>query len=94
MAAQQFKSLVAIYVESQADNRMLAKLTQAAQTVDCCDGTVPENTRPWVRTMDGWSTETEVDDTFMLSLAKHTTSVELLDKIRRGCNEASTPITT
>ena len=54
--------------------------------MDRCDGLVPENTRAWIRCMDGWATERDTDNSFMISQAKHTTSGDLLEEIRRWCN--------
>ena len=67
------------------ETRQLACLTQAVQSVDRCDGLVNENTHAWIRCMDGWATEGDADDSFMISLAKHTTSGDLLEEIRRWC---------
>lgn len=86
MTDEQFQSLGALYERTQVENRQIARLTQAAQSVDRCDGLLAENTRVWLRCLDGWSTEGDVDDTFMITLAKHTTSGELLEEIRRWCN--------
>ena len=43
---------------------------------------MPAFTRTWVRAVDGWSTEA-VDDTFLIQLAKQTTTGDLLEEIRR-----------
>ena len=90
MTAEQFETLGALYERTQVENRHLTQLSQAAQTVDKCDGLVAENTRAWLRCMDGWATEGEIDDAFMLSLAKHTSTGDLLEEIRRWCNTERT----
>lgn len=86
MTEDQFQALGTLYERTQVETRKLTRLTQAAHSVDRCDGLVPENTRVWVRCMDGWATEQDADDSFMISLAKHTTSGDLLEEIRRWCN--------
>ena len=86
MTADQFIALGGLYERTQIENRQLARLAQAALSVDRCDGLVAENTRAWLRSMDGWATEGDVDDAFMISLAKHTTSGDLLEEIRQWCN--------
>ena len=68
------------------ETRQLTRFTQAAQSVDRCAELVPENTRAWIRCMDGWATEGDTDDGFMIPLAKHTTSGDLLEEIRQRCN--------
>ena len=57
MTADQFQALGALYERTQVETRQLARLTQAAQSVDRCDRLVPENIRAWMRSVDGLATE-------------------------------------
>ena len=51
MTAEQFQSLGNLYERAHAENRELTRLSQAAQTLDKCDGLVAENARAWLRCM-------------------------------------------
>lgn len=94
MTEAQFEALAGMFAGTQHDNQALTKLAQAALSIDRCDGAVPASTRLWVRALDGWATEPDVADTFLISLAKHTTSGDLLEEIRRWCNDNVTPVKT
>lgn len=87
MTKDQFEALGTLITSAHEDSKNHQRLVQAAAGIDRCDGLVPDNVRTWLRAMDGWQTEA-VTDEFMVSLAKATTTGELLEEIRACCNVA------
>lgn len=94
MSETQFATLGNFYLQAQTENREQTRLLQAAQGIDRCDGAVPAYTRAWLRALDGWATEANIDNNFLIELAKSTSSGDLLDEVRRWCNEDPGRVTT
>lgn len=86
MTETQFQQIAGVVVAGRLEARHDAKLVRAASSIDRCDGSTPEATRHWLRSMDGWSDEPESTADFMVELAKVTTAGDLLDEIRRWTN--------
>lgn len=82
MTERQYEQLASLFMKTHEQTRDDARLDRAASAIDRCDGSTPEATRLWIRALDGWAEE-DVADTFMLSLAKTTTTGDLLEEIRR-----------
>ncbi len=86
MTREQFNQLGQLIANNHADTRTFQKLQHAAAGIDRCDGVVPEHVRSWIRALDGWQCE-DVDESFVLDLAKATATGDLLDEIRARVND-------
>ena len=86
MTADQFRDLGDLLQSTHNETRDLQRLAQAAQTIDRCDGLVPQQVRAWVRCLDGWNSESDTSPAFVINLAKATSTGELLEEIRRVTN--------
>ena len=89
ISPQQFEALTNIYVQTTLQQTELQVLTQAAANIDRCDGAHPTHMRMWLRAIDGWATEKDIEKAFLLELCKHTATGDLLDEIRRLTNPPS-----
>lgn len=93
MTAGQLDHLSLLLKNAHAASYQQTKLIQAASGIDRADGTVPAHTRAWIRALDGWATE-NVDDSFVIELAKQTSTGDLLEEVRRWGSAEHGCITT
>ena len=93
MTAGQLDHLSQLLKNAHAASFQQTKLIQAAAGIDRADGSVPAFTRTWIRALDGWATET-VDDSFVIELAKQTSTGDLLEEIRHWNSAEHGHITT
>ena len=89
ISAEQFQHLTDLYTRTADRQSALQLLTQAATAIDRCDGAQPGHVRTWIRAIDGWATEKDIQQSFLIDLCKQTTSADLLDEIRRLTNPPS-----
>lgn len=89
MTAEQFQHIAGAFEQSRREQRDESKLTRATNQIDRCDGVIPENTRAWLRDIDGWQIQEGITESFVLDLALATASGHLLEELRRWMLAAS-----
>lgn len=89
MTKEQYDRLGNLFLNATTYHQEQTRLTQAAATVDRCDGSVPELTRVYIRALDGYASEPDQTADFLLKLAKLTATGDLLEEIRRCTNARS-----